>query len=242
MPSGAVAAVSYSGELALLLGCKLVFTTDCAGTLATVSLSGGSPRNLAEHIAYADWNPNGKQLVVSVYSSEGARLEFPPGHVLYQQKTGWFGHPRFSPNGKMVAYENHPVIGNDDGAIELVDLNGNRTVLAKGWLSLEGLSWTPDGKEIWFAATDEATTTTGYADKICAVSLSSKQRTVLTLPDVARLHDISRDGRVLLSHETWRLQLKGLFPGDTAEHPYSWLDSTNATGISNDGRSITFYE
>jgi len=242
LPSGAIAAISSSDELAVLLGCELVFTTDCAGTLATVSLAGGSPRNLAEHIAYADWSPDGKQLAVSVYSSEGARLEFPPGHVLYRQKTGWFGHPRFAPDGKMIAYENHPVIGNDDGAVELLDLDGKRKVLAQGWLSLEGLSWSPAGKEIWFAATEEATTTTGQADTIYAVSLSGEQRIVVALPDVVRLHDISRDGRVLLSHESWRLQMKGLFPGNAAEHPYSWLDSTNGTAISDDGRSISFYE
>ena len=94
IPSGTIAAVSSSDELAVLGGCEYVFLVDCGGTLATVSLAGGSPRDLARHVAYADWSPDGKQLAVSVYSREGPRLEFPPGHVLYQQKAGWFGHPR----------------------------------------------------------------------------------------------------------------------------------------------------
>ncbi len=237
IPPGAIAAVSSSDELAVLWGCEYVFLVDCGGTLATVSLAGGSPRDLARHVAYADWSPDGKQLAVSVYSREGARLEFPPGHVLYQQKTGWFGHPRFSPDGRMIAYENHPTVDTDEGSIEGVDLSGKRTVLSKGSLSLEGLAWSPDGKEVWFAGASHS----GWADSIHAVTLAGKERIVSVLPSV-RLHDIARDGRVLLSRESWRTQLMGLFPGDTHEHPYSWLDGTSANAISADGRAISFYE
>jgi len=61
------------------------------------------------------------QVLISVASPDGTRLEFPPGHVLYQQKAGWFGHPRFSPNGSMIAFENHPISGNDDGEVDLLD-------------------------------------------------------------------------------------------------------------------------
>ena len=237
IPSGTIAAVSSSDELAVLGGCEYVFLVDCGGTLATVSLAGGSPRDLARHVAYADWSPDGKQLAVSVYSREGPRLEFPPGHVLYQQKAGWFGHPRFSPDGRMIAYENHPTVDTDEGSIEGVDLSGKRTVLSKGSLSLEGLAWSPDGKEVWFAGASHS----GWADSIHAVTLAGKERIVSLLPSV-RLHDIARDGRVLLSRESWRTQLMGLFPGDTHEHPYSWLDGTSANAISADGRAISFYE
>jgi dipeptidyl aminopeptidase/acylaminoacyl peptidase len=47
---------------------------------------------------------------------------------------------------------------------------------------------------------------------------------------------------VLLSRENWRTQLLGFFPGDKQEHPYSWLDDTDPTGISRDGRTISFME
>src|SRR5439155_1503851 len=155
----------------------------------------------------------------------------------YQQKAGWFGHPRFSPDGRMIAYENHPTVDTDEGSIEGVDLSGKRTVLSKGSLSLEGLAWSPDGKEVWFAGASHS----GWADSIHAVTLAGKERIVSLLPSV-RLHDIARDGRVLLSRESWRTQLMGLFPGDTHEHPYSWLDGTSANAISADGRAISFYE
>jgi serine/threonine protein kinase/Tol biopolymer transport system component len=234
--SSEIAAVSSSDELAIFLGCEEVYFLTCGGTLATVSLAGGSPRTLAEHVAQADWHPDGKRMVIAVQSPEGPRLEFPPGHVLFQQRGGWIGHPRFSPDGARIAFESHPILGNDDGSIDLVDLNGNHTVISTD-PSVEGLAWRPDGKEVWFAGTKVS----GWADTLFAVTPNGKERTILTFPSI-RLHDISKDGRVLLSRETWRRQIRGLFPGDKAEHPYSWLDDTEATGISDDGRVVSIYE
>ncbi len=236
IPAAEVAAISSSDELAIFLGCEENFFLNCGGTLATVSLAGGSPRTLAEHVAQADWHPDGKRMVVSVASPDGPRLEFPPGHVIYQQKAGWFGHPRFSPEGNMIAFENHSIAGNDDGQVELLDMNGKHTVLFKS-SSVEGLAWSPDGRELWFAATE----TGGWADTIFAVRPGGKPRVVLTSPSI-RLYDISKDGLVLLSHETWRRQLIGLFPGDKHDHPYSWNDDTQPTAITTDGRLISFYE
>jgi serine/threonine protein kinase len=236
IPAAEVAAVSSSDELAVFLGCEEIYFLTCGGTLATVSLAGGSPRTLAEHVAQADWHPDGKRMVISVLTPEGARLEFPPGHVLFQQSGGWIGHPRFSPDGSRIAFENHSILGNDDGSVDLVDMNGSHTVLSTD-ASVEGLAWSPDGKEVWFAGTK----TSGWADTIFAVTPGGKERAILSLPSV-RLYDISKDGRVLLSRETWRRQIRGLFPGDKAEHPYSWLDDTEATAISADGRFISIYE
>jgi len=236
IPSAEVAAVSISDELAVFLGCDEVYFLTCGGTLATVNLAGGSPRTLAEHVSQADWHPDGKRMVIAVMAADGPRLEFPPGHVLFQQNTGWIGHPRFSPDGRMIAFESHPIAGNDDGSIDMVDLNGKHTVLSTQ-PSVEGLAWCPDGKEVWFAGTRTA----GWADTIFAVTLSGKERVMLTLPQV-RLYDVSKDGRMLLSHETWRRQVKGFFPGDKSEHPYSWLDDTQPTAISSDGRFLSMYE
>jgi serine/threonine protein kinase len=236
IPAAEVTSISSSDELAIFLGCEENFFLNCGGTLATVNLAGGSPRTLAEHVAQADWHPDGKRMVISVSSPDGPRLEFPPGHVIYQQKAGWFGHPRFSPDGSVIAFENHSIAGNDDGQVELLDLNGKHSVLFTS-SSVEGLAWSPDGKELWFAATETA----GWADTIFAIRPGGKPRVVLTSPSI-RLYDISKDGLVLLSHESWRRQLIGLFPGDKSDHPYSWDDDTQPTAISTDGRLISFYE
>ncbi|MGC2330364.1 MAG: protein kinase [Candidatus Acidiferrales bacterium] len=237
IPSSTVAAISSLDELAVLVRCEPVFIIDCGGTLSTVSLAGGAPRGIAEHVAYADWSPDGKDMVLSTFSGAEARLEFPPGHVLYEQKSGWFGHPRFSPDGRLIAYENHPSVGTDTGSVEVIDLNGKRTVLVAYNVSLEGVAWRPDGKEVWYAGAGSG----GWADTIYGVTLSGKQRPILTMPYL-RLHDIAKDGRALISHEVWRRQLTGFFPGDKAEHPYSWLDDTDASAITNDGRMLSCVE
>jgi len=236
IPAAEVTSISSSDELAIFLGCEENFFLNCGGTLATVNLAGGSPRTLAEHVAQAEWHPDGKRMIISVTSLDGPRLEFPPGHVIYQQKAGWFGHPRFSPDGSMIAFENHSIAGNDDGQVELLDMKGKHLVLFKS-SSVEGLAWSPDGGELWFAATE----TGGWADTLFAVRPGGKPRVVLTSPSI-RLYDISKDGLVLLSHESWRRQLIGLFPGDKSDHPYSWDDDTQPTAISTDGRLISFYE
>lgn len=119
-----------------------------------------------------------------------------------------------------------------------VDLQGGHRILTQGWWSIEGIAWRPEGKEIWFAGTINSS---GWADAIHAVTVSGKERTVLAMPWV-RLMDISREGRVLLVRQNWRHQLVGKFPGDSTEHPYSWLDDTSATAISNDGHWLTFVE
>jgi serine/threonine protein kinase/Tol biopolymer transport system component len=236
IPTAEVASISSSDELAIFLGCEENFFLNCGGTLATVNLAGGSPRTLAEHVAQADWHPDGKRMIISVSSPDGPRLEFPPGHVIYQQNAGWFGHPRFSPDGNKIAFENHSIAGNDDGQVDLLDMNGKHSVIFKS-SSVEGLAWSPDGKELWFAATE----TGGWADTLFAVRPGGKPRVVLTSPSI-RLYDISKDGLVLLSHESWRRQLIGFFPGDKADHPYSWDDDTQPTAISTDGRLMSFYE
>jgi eukaryotic-like serine/threonine-protein kinase len=236
IPLAEVASISSSNELAIFLGCEENFFLNCGGTLATVDLAGGSPRTIAEHVAQADWHPDGKRMVITVTPANGPRLEFPPGHVLYQQKAGWFGHPRFSADGSMIAFENHPIKGNDDGEVDVIDLSGHRSVLFHS-SSVEGIAWAPDGKEVWFAATKSG----GWADTLYAMKPGGKARIVITSPGI-RLYDIAKDGRVLLSHETWRRQMKGLFPGDRAEHAYSWLDDTQPTAFSADGRFVSFYE
>ena len=57
------------------------------------------------------------------------------------------------------------------------------------------LNWSPRGDELWFTA-EGRTDTPGMA--IRAVSLSGKERVVLTGPGVFGLRDLSRDGRLLM--------------------------------------------
>jgi hypothetical protein len=59
------------------------------------------------------------------------------------------------------------VVGFDDGEVDVIDLDGKRSVLSSESNSVEGLAWTPDGKELWFAA---ATRNAGWADTMVCPS------------------------------------------------------------------------
>lgn len=80
------------------------------------------------------------------------RLEFPVWKVLYQT-SGFISHIRFPPSGDRIAFADHPVYTDDAGAVAMVDLEGHRTVLSEGWISVHGLAWTSDGSEVWFGGT-----------------------------------------------------------------------------------------
>src|SRR6185369_9158035 len=118
------------------------------------------------------------------------RLEFPIGKVLYRASQP-IESMRFSPSGDRIA------VSELSGSILTVDLSGKTTILSKAWLVAE-LVWGPDGREIWF---------TGYRKgekfALYAVSTSGRERIVRREADGLYLHDIARDGRVLLNEYVW---------------------------------------
>jgi Tol biopolymer transport system component len=97
----------------------------------------------------------------------------------------------------------------------------------------EGLAWSPAGDEAWFTATR-----TGEADALYAVSLSGQERLVLRTTSRLMLHDISRDGRVLLTSYSNSTNLVSQPPGEIKERDLSWLDQGSLSDLSPDGRTI----
>jgi dipeptidyl aminopeptidase/acylaminoacyl peptidase len=164
------------------------------------------------------------------------QLEFPIGKPLYKTP-GWIGDVRVSPRGDGIAFIDHPVPADDGGSVMIVDLEGNHKTLSSGWVSADGLAWSPTGEEIWFTATKS-----GIARAIQAVSLSGKGRLIARVPAELTLLDIARDRRVLLKRETGRAEMKGHIDGDSQERELSWFDATLPADLSRDGRTLLFGE
>src|SRR5580704_16227482 len=80
--NGHLLAVSSSGEMALAVNPDIVYSL--TGTLVRAPISGGSPREVADDIASADWTSDGTRLAVVRARAGFQQLEFPIGHVLYQ--------------------------------------------------------------------------------------------------------------------------------------------------------------
>jgi hypothetical protein len=227
--------VSRTGEAALGLGGRVGSHLMVTGaTLARSPLGGGAPREILHGVLTADWAPDGT-MAVAHYEGGRMRLEYPIGTVLYET-SGWVSDLRFSRAGDKIAFLDHPYFPDDRGWVAVTDLAGNRKRLSGEWEAEDGLAWSPDGSEIWFTATSA-----GIERALYAVTLSVKQRQVLTVPGTLRLFDIHPDGRVLLGAGHERMGMIGT-TADNKEHDLSWSGWTIAEDLSPDGKWVLFDE
>ncbi len=226
MPNTYVLAVSRTGEMAISRDEKL----------SRVAYTGGAPREVLDHVNGADWAPGHDDLAVIRWYDGRFRLEYPIGTVLYQSETV-LSLPRFSPDGKHIAFFNHPVSGDDRGSLLVAEVGGTTRVLSDGWSSLGGIAWSPAGDEIWFAGAR-----TGANRSLQAVNLDGQARVISNVAGSLFLHDVTRDGRALVARESARMEVLGRAPGATEDEDLSWLDGSLATDITADGQNLLFSE
>ena len=227
--------ISSSGEMAAVLRSRTGLFQQF-GTLARMPLAGGAPREVLDHVNWADWSADGSALAIARGQGGFSQLEYPIGKVLYKT-TGWIGNPRISPKGDHIAFLDHPVIGDDGGMVAVVDLTGTHKMLSSAWISAQGLAWSPNGEEIWFTATHE-----GLGRALYAVDLSAHERLLARIPGTLTLLDIARDGRVLLRRDASRQEIKAFIAGDTHGRELSWFDYSLAAGLTPDGKTLLFAE
>jgi serine/threonine protein kinase len=225
-----------NGKLALSLNRRFVMGERFVGTLAEAPIGQGSPRELVPDVEDADWDLSGNQCAVarSTGAAGRSRLEYPAGHVLFES-TGSIRHPRFSRDGRRIAFLEDPTGRGAGGRVVLVDLDGHATPLTKEWPSAHGLAWSRTGSEVWFAAGASRTNRA-----LRAVGLDHRERLILEVPASLTVWDIALDGRVLLTRDDERSALLGVPPGQTGERDLSWFDSSGLSDLSEDGRTLLF--
>ena len=195
LPNADVLSISASEELALALNRRFAFGWITSGTLARAPFTGGAPRELLERVQEADWAPDGSLAIVRRVEGR-TRLECPQGRVLFETPS-WVSHPRVSPDGSRIAFLDHPVYADDHGAVTIVRAGEAPRRLTLVYASAQGICWTPDGREIWFSASEKGANTA-----LMAVTPAGRVRTVARAPGRLRLLDISRAGRVLVTRES----------------------------------------
>jgi len=231
-----VLAISKGGEMAVSLNRRETQPFTRTGRLARISIAGGAPRDILDDVQWADWTPDGKDLAIVRDAGTRNRLELPIGKVLFET-SGWISHPRVSPDGKWVAFVEHPSPGDDGGLISIVDLSGKKTALTPIYATAQGLAWRPDGREIWYTAAEG-----GFNRAVHAVTPSGTSRLVGRVPGISTIRDISRDGKVLMTNESARLGVLAHSPGDAKDRELSWLDYSLASDIAQDGSAILITE
>ena len=238
LPSADILAISRSGELALSLGRRYVAGYVTSGTLARMPLGGGAPRPVCENVQDATFTADGKDLVITRNIGGLYRIESPIGTVILETPK-WISHVRASPSGDRFAFVDHPLWGDDAGAVVVIDPRGKQLLRsAQQWASTGGIAWTPKGDEIWITADTGA----GSGRDIIGVNMSGRQRAVLQTPGRSSLHDISSDGRVLLGVENGRREVAAGHPNETQERNLSWFDWSWLSDISDDGKLVLLTE
>jgi Tol biopolymer transport system component/predicted Ser/Thr protein kinase len=228
LPSADVLSISSSGEMAISIGRRYLTGFESTGTLARLPLGGGgAPRPILENVQDADWSPDGKTLAITHEVGNRLRVEYPIGKVLYTT-SGWVSNVRVSPDGRLVAFIEHPERGDNDGFVKVVDTAGK--VRLTGPYANTGLAWSPRGDEVWSST------------PITATSLSGKSRVPWDSPGSNTLHDIARDGRILFSHYTPRREIVGVAAGEGRERNLTWLDWSFPSDISRDGKAVLIDE
>jgi hypothetical protein len=172
-----VAAISPTGEMLLIQQQRELKDYARAGMLARAPLSGAAPRAVLNDVQDADWGPEDK-IAVAHFVGERFRLEYPVGHVLYET-SGYISNVRVSPKGDLVAFADHPVLGDTFGTVAVVDSSGRKRSLF-ALQGISGIAWAPSGKEVWFSGSD-----IGIATQLKSVDLSGHERLV------ARVHGVS---------------------------------------------------
>jgi eukaryotic-like serine/threonine-protein kinase len=232
IPDGEVAAVSRTGEIALVQTSRL-FDWIGGGILAQVPVLGGTPREVLDGVLRADWAPDGRLAVWRRPEKGVPQLEYPPGNVLYSSPKLVFAL-RVSPDGKQVAI--NIATSGQRTAVMIFGLDGSTRTVANLEVFARGLAWTPDGKEVWYSAPH----VTDQAWSIYGVTLDGRKRLVMRSPSWPWLFDISRDHTVLLALSI--VQNRITVPSGGRERDLSWLDGSVLADISTDGKHILFTE
>jgi eukaryotic-like serine/threonine-protein kinase len=238
LESGRIASISASSDMAVIFGPQNIVQTFGPRTLGRVPMAGGARRDLFTGVVDADWIPGTDSLAIVRDPGAGRpwSVEFPAGNVVHEARAMW--SLRVSPDGNRIAFFEGPGVftTQPEASITVVERSGRTSTLTMNWSGF-GLAWSASGKEVWFTATNGED-----PPSLHAVTLAGVVRALYQGPDWMVLHDISTDGRALLSRNTVRISISCQPPGETVERDMGWRWGATARALSPDGRTMIFQE
>ena len=239
IPDALLLGVSATHELAFLKAPRLRFGGRYQGLLARAPGGGGAQRDLQEDVTDAVWDGEGLA-TLSVDAKVQFHLQFPAGKEILSGP--WSSRTlrklRLSPDGSRLA-----LLDSDAAArshLAVYDRAGRRQVLYTkegdgNGDTFTGLAWGP-GQELWVSELQ------GDQTALWALSLSGRQRFLWRGGGSYQLMDVSASGRALLSQNQVRRGVLALRAGEAQPRDLSILGSTQAKGLSADGRSLLLLE
>ena len=240
-------AVSPDGCLIVGLAPRTWNGFNTVATLAILPAAGGTPSELLDGVQCADLQPGhppgaaaemARRLAIVREVDSKSRLEFPIGRVLFETG-GWISHLRFCPTGRRIAFIEHPIPMDDEGQIVVIDLAGHEggrsRILAKEFLTLQGLAWLQD--EVWFTAARRGTSRALYR-----LDMQGAERLTYQGLGNLRLHDAVAPGALLICVERDSFVTIARHADDPAERDITWHTWTTPRDISADGQTLLIEE
>jgi eukaryotic-like serine/threonine-protein kinase len=163
-------------------------------------------------------------------------LEYPQGKDIYTAKGAMY-NVRLSPDGAYAALAEQEVAGGGAQWLTIVDRTGVVVCQStkRGANATDGFAWTPDGREVWFTATDVPHRTLVYA-----ISIDGRERVVQRAMGSVRILDIAPDGRALLVNDWFRADMNLVDMNAPGERDLTWRDWSIPRTLSNDGKILGF--
>ena len=234
LPAGDVLAIPKSGDMVVSLGRRYVFSWGSEGTLARVGLLSSAPREVLERVREGDVLPDGSLAIIRRVDGRD-RLEVPQGTVVFETP-GYLSHMRVSPDGRRVAFLEHPLYGDNRGYVAIYE-NGSVRRLSTEYPGLEGLAWTPDGREVWVGGGAFAVHWGLLAVPADVKDPTPAETRWYVTRDLQPL-DFDARGRLLVAAHEVSGRIAGGVPGDPRERDFRLLSFSIATSLSRDGRML----
>jgi hypothetical protein len=232
LPAARLVGVSSLGELAIVLTKPGVGGLAQNGTLARVSLTGGAPREVLTDVWWADWSPDGRELAVVHRVDDALQLEYPIGRVIQRPAavTDEGFSFRVSPRGDRVAFNG------TDGRVSVVSRDSSAITLGSGLHGTIGLAWDPAGDAIWVMASGSST----LSRTLWRLGLDGTAREAASFPGDVMIHDVSRDGRMLVQNGFEREGIRARAPGESRERDMCPLGRCAVPILAPDGQHVLF--
>jgi serine/threonine protein kinase len=198
-----VVSASPEGEIAVILRQTPLQTM---GRLAIIPAAGGAPRPIMDGIAWADWGPNGHDLILHHWKYQNGPcqvVEYPKGNILFRApywETGMLP-PRLSRDRRYLAI---PTMTPDDRnlivILDLVKQTRREIPLNSFQLETSTLTYTWKGRDFYLLQTNNRM---GTSATLLQLGDSSQWQPVpVPMPGVKMLFDISPGGRMLVAQGT----------------------------------------
>jgi hypothetical protein len=135
-----------------------------------------------------------------------------------------------------VALVDHPIRGDDQGYVTVVDVGGAARRISADLNFAHGVAWSPDEREVYASEGD-----IGYGTRIDAFAMNGAKREVLNLVNSGRLQDVAATGRMLITNDSMQVAAQGrLSTASASPNEYvAILYGESFGGVADDGRSFT---